>query len=88
MSHDANAAPTPPAPVAPLEIDALFVLGCGCILDGCSGSHPGRVWRAGGAGTLACTKDHPYRWSPLVDVVYLHAPPPVSPPPVSPNTPA
>lgn len=52
-----------------LEIDALFVLKCGCILDGCSGSHQGQQWRAGNRqGMLWCEK---HSWQLLVDVVFL-----------------
>lgn len=37
-------------------INALFELSCGCILDGCHDSHPGRHFAEHGpGGSLICT---------------------------------
>lgn len=48
--------------------DALFVLACGCVFDGCSGSDPGQKWRAGVRnGLLHCYNGH--GWVRLVDMV-------------------
>jgi hypothetical protein len=48
--------------------DALFLLECGCILDGCSGSDPGQKWQEGVRnGVLHCTYHD--RWVRLVDMV-------------------
>lgn len=55
-----------------LTIDALFVLDCGQILDGCSGSDPGRKWTEGVRnGHLFCVEHN--KWERLVDVVNLAA---------------
>lgn len=52
-----------------LEIDALFALACGCVLDGCHGSGPGLAWAAGRTGKLYCFRHR--AWQDLVDVVSL-----------------
>lgn len=53
-------------------INALFVLECGCILDGCRDSHPGRTWREGiRNGLLYCFKHK--SWQLLVDMVDVDA---------------
>ncbi len=52
-----------------LEIDALFALECGCVMDGCSGSHPARVWGEGKRdGALNCRE---HGWQILVSVVIV-----------------
>lgn len=52
-----------------LDIDALFALACGCIMDGCSGSHPALVWEEGMRnGMLHCAE---HGWVVLVDVVVV-----------------
>lgn len=60
-------------------IDAVFVLNCGCILDGWSGSHPGRAWASGRRdGSLYC-KEHG-KWELLIGVVSLNTPKPLDEP--------
>ena len=55
-----------------LDIDALFQLACGCIMDGCSGSDPARKHQAGVAGYLRCaTRGN----QTLVSVVSLNTSP-------------
>jgi hypothetical protein len=58
-------------------IDALFVLDCGCIMDGCSDSDPGRKWANKQKGVLWCVLHH--EWQQLIDVVYIRPPEPLSP---------
>lgn len=65
-----------PGGAADVGVDALFALTCGCVLDGCSDSEPGRKWAAGVRnGILYCTASvgghGPQR---LVDVVALNEP--------------
>lgn len=54
-------------------INALFVLECGCILDGCHDSGPGRSYAEDGpnTGKLMCTINDDHGWQLIVDVVSL-----------------
>lgn len=57
-------------PVASSGINAVFALACGCTLDGCHDSDPGRKWAAGVRdGALYCVTHR--SWQRLVDVVSL-----------------
>lgn len=51
--------------------DSLFVLQCGCIMDGCSGSDPGQKWASGVRnGRLWCSTHE--GWVRLVNMVSVH----------------
>jgi hypothetical protein len=62
-------------------VNALFVLACGCVIDGCHDCAAGRTWADGGRGfELLCTASmhgHPTDYhgqQQVTDVVMLVAP--------------
>lgn len=54
--------------MTPTKVWTEFHLACGCILDGCEDSDPGKKWTAGERnGALFCP--HHNEWARLVDMV-------------------